>query len=126
MSLFRPSRKFTAMPTPEEQYWATQKHRQPQATAGQATTEAQRQVSEGFRKQRAATQERRSKVLKAGTLRRRGRTVILEGDWQLATGSLPVGEIPRVTHGKVGDLTLKDLHALASNHGPKCRCGIDR
>jgi hypothetical protein len=126
MGFFRPSKQFTQMRTPEEQYRETQQPPQPQATAGQATTEAQRQVSETFRQQRAATQERRSKVRSAGTLRRRGRTVILEGDWKLATGSLPVGEIPRVTHGKVGDLTIKDLHALATNHGPNCRCGIGR
>jgi hypothetical protein len=126
MSLFRPSRKFTEMRTPEEQYRATQQHPQPQATAGQATTEAQRRVSESFRQQREAKAQRHSTVLSAGTLRRRGRTVILEGDWKLATGKLPVGEIPRVTHGKVGDLTLKDLHALATNHGPKCRCDLGR
>jgi len=127
MGFFRPSRQFTQMLTPEEQYREAQQQRpQVQATAGRATTEAQRQVSESFRQQREAKAQRRSKVLSAGTLRRRGRTVILEGDWKLATGSLPVGEIPRVTHGKVGDLTLKDLHALATNHGPKCRCGIGR
>jgi hypothetical protein len=128
MGLFRPSSQFTQMRTPEEQYREAQQRPQPQATAtaGRATTDAQREVSEAFRRQRAAKEERRSKVLSSGTLRRRGRTVILEGDWKLATGSLPVGEIPRVTHGKVGDLTLKDLHALATNHGPKCRCGIDR
>lgn len=126
MGFFRPSRKFAEMRTPEEQYRAQQP--QPQATAGRATTEAQRQVSEAFRQRRAATQERRSKVLSAGTLRRRGRTVILEGDWKLATDKLPTGDLSgmQFRNGKVGDLTLKDLHALASNHGPKCRCGIDR
>lgn len=126
MGFFRPSRQFTQMRTPEEQYREAQQRPQPQAAAGRATTEAQREVSEAFRRQRAATEERRSQVISSGTLRRRGRTVILEGDWTLATGSLPVGEIARVTHGKVGDLTLKDLHALATNHGPTCRCGIDR
>ena len=123
MGFFRPSRQFTQMSTPEEQYRAAQ---QSAAAPSNAPTEAQRQVSESFRRQREAKAERRSKVLSAGTLRRRGRAVILEGDWKLATGSLPVGEIPRVAHGKVGDLTIKDLHALASNHGPNCRCGIGR
>ena len=126
MGFFRPSRQFSQMSTPEEQYRAAQQQAQPQPTAGRATTEAQRQVSESFRQQREAKAQRRSKVLSAGTLRRRGRTVILEGDWKLATGSLPVGEIPRVTHGKVGDLTVKDLHALATNHGPNCRCSLSR
>ena len=128
MGFFRPSRQFTQMPTPEEQYRAAQQQSQPQATAGRATTEAQRQVSESFRQQREATAERRSKVLSAGTLRRRGRTVILEGDWKLATDKLPTGDLSGMEFkgGKVGDLTLKDLHALASNHGPKCRCGLGR
>lgn len=127
MGIFRPSRKFTQMRTPEEQYRA-QQQAQPQAVAGRATTEGQRRVSEAFRQQREATQARRSKVISAGTLRRRGRTVILEGDWKLATDKLPTGDLSgmQFKNGKVGDLTLKDLHALASNHGPKCRCGIDR
>ena len=125
MSLFRPSRKFTQMRTPEEQYQAAQ---QSTNASSSTPTEAQRQVSEFFRQERAATQERRSQVLSAGTLRRRGRTVILEGDWKLATDKLPTGDLSGMEFrgGKVGDLTLKDLHALASNHGPKCRCGMDR
>ena len=121
MSLFRPSRKFTELPTPEEQYRATQAH-QPIPE----TDDAQRRVSEHFAQQREATKSRRAQVLSAGTLRLRGRTVILEGDWKLATGSLPTGEVPRVTRGRLGDLTIKDLHALATNHGPKCRCGLGR
>ena len=112
------------MSTPEEQYRAAQQ----KAPAPSTPTEAQRQVSESFRQQRAVRDERRSKVLSSGTLRRRGRTVILEGDWKLATGTLPTGDLSGMEFkgGKVGDLTLKDLHALATNHGPKCRCGIDR
>ena len=121
MPLFRPSRKFTQMPTPEEQYLAQQPH-----DSGPSLEEMQSRMTEKWQQRRAATEERRAQVLSAGTMRRRGRTVILEGDWQLATGSLPTGEVPRVTRGKLGDLTIKDLHALASNHGPKCRCGIDR
>jgi hypothetical protein len=123
MGIFRPSRRFTQMSTPEEQYLAGQ---QKTSAPSSTPTAAQRQVSESFRQQREVRDERRSKVVSSGTLRRRGRNVILEGDWQLATGSLPVGEIPRVTRGKVGDLTLKDLHALATNHGPKCRCELGR
>lgn len=125
MGFFRPSRQFEQMRTPEEQYFAAQ---QRAATPSSAPTEAQRQVSEVFRRQREATAERRSQVLSSGTLRRRGRTVILEGDWKLATGKLPTGDLSGVEFrgGKVGDLTLKDLHALATNHGPKCRCGLDR
>lgn len=125
MGLFGPSRKFTQMSTPEEQYRAAQ---QSTAVPGGAITEAQRQVSEAFQRQREATQERRSQVLSSGTLRRRGRTVILEGDWQLATDKLPTGDLSGMEFkgGKVGDLTLKDLHALATNHGPKCRCGLGR
>ncbi|MET9521495.1 hypothetical protein [Streptomyces coeruleorubidus] len=121
MGFFRPSRKFTEIPTPEEQYRAAQVH-----TPSPEFLETQRRLSERWAERRAATEERRSKVVSAGTLRRRGRTVILEGDWKLATGSLPVGEVPRVTHGKLGDLTIKDLHALATNHGPKCQCGLGR
>lgn len=124
MSLFRPSRKFSEMLTAEQQYRAEQQ--QEQREASEAARATQRQASQLGRERRAATQQRREQVVSAGTMRRRGRTVVLEGDWKLATGSLPVGEIPRVTRGKVGDLTLKDLHALAANHGPKCRCGIDR
>lgn len=125
MGLFGPSRKFTQMRTPEEQYRAAQ---QSAAVPSNTATEAQRQVSEVFRQQRAATEERRSKVLSSGTLRRRGRTVILEGDWTLATGKLPTGDLSGMEFkgGKVGDLTLKDLHALATNHGPKCHCGLGR
>lgn len=125
MGFFRPSRQFTQMSTPEEQYRAAQ---QSAAVPSGATTEAQRQVSESFRQQREAKAQRRSKVLSAGTLRRRGRTVILEGDWKLATDKLPTGDLSGMEFkgGKVGDLTLKDLHALATNHGPKCRCGLGR
>lgn len=124
MSLFRPSRKFSEMLTAEQQYLAAQQ--QEQREASEAARAVQQQASQLGRERRAATQQRREQVVSAGTMRRRGRTVVLEGDWKLATGSLPVGEIPRVTRGKVGDLTLKDLHALATNHGPKCRCGMDR
>lgn len=127
MGLFRPSRKFTEMRTPEEHYRAQQQSH-PQVTVSEATSEVQRRSSELWRERRAATQERRSKVLSAGTLRRRGRTVILEGDWKLATDKLPTGDLSGMEFkgGKVGDLTLKDLHALAANHGPRCRCGIGR
>jgi hypothetical protein len=121
MGLFRPSRKFTDIPTPEDQYRAGRNDE-----SSRNALEVQRRLSERAAERRAATEKRRAQVVSSGTMRRRGRTVILEGDWQLATGSLSVGEIPRVTRGKVGDLTLKDLHALAANHGPKCRCGIDR
>lgn len=123
MGFFRPSRKFTQMSTPEEQYRTA---RQSAAASSSAPTEAQRRVSESFRQKREATAQRHSQVLSAGTLRRRGRTVILEGDWKLATGKLPTGDLSGMEFrgGKVGDLTLKDLHALASNHGPKCRCGL--
>ena len=125
MGLLRPSRTFKNMRTPEEQYRAT---RQNTATPSNTPTEAQRQVSESFRQKREATAQRRSTVLSAGTLRRRGSTVILEGDWKLATGKLPTGDLSHMQFrgGKVGDLTLKDLHALASNHGPNCRCGLAR
>lgn len=125
MGFFSPSRKFTEMRTPEEQYRAQQ---QPQRHVSQTPQEVQRQASEMGRERRAATAQRRSKVLSAGTLRRRGRTVILEGDWKLATDKLPTGDLTGMEfkNGKVGELTLKDLHALASNHGPKCRCGIAR
>jgi hypothetical protein len=126
MSFFRPSRKFTEMRTPEEQYRAQQAQAQQSYEPSPEFRETQRRMSERCQERRAATEERRSKVVSAGTMRRRGRTVILEGDWALATGSLPVGEVPRVTHGKLGDLTIKDLHALATNHGPKCQCGIAR
>ena len=127
MGFFRPSRKFTEMPTPEEQYQAAQQQSQ-RYVPSQATRDIQRRSSELWRERQAATEERRSKVLSAGTLRRRGRTVILEGDWKLATDKLPTGDLSGMEFrgGKVGDLTLKDLHALAVNHGPKCRCGIDR
>jgi hypothetical protein len=125
MGLFGPSRKFTQMSTPEEEYRAAQ---QSAAVPSKVTSEAQRQVSEVFRQQRAATEERRKQVVSRGTLRRRGRTVVLEGDWKLATDKLPTGDLSGMEFkgGKVGDLTLKDLHALATNHGPKCRCGIAR
>ena len=125
MGLFGPSRKFTQMSTPEEEYRAAQ---QSAAVPSKVTSEAQRQVSEVFRQQRAATEERRKQVVSRGTLRRRGRTVVLEGDWKLATDKLPTGDLSGMEFkgGKVGDLTLKDLHALATNHGPKCRCGLGR
>lgn len=128
MGFFRPSRKFTEMPTPEDQYRAAQHQPQPEVTPSQAYRETQRRLSERWKQTRAATEERRSKVLSAGTLRRRGRTVILEGDWKLATDKLPTGDLSGMEFkgGKVGDLTIKDLHALATNHGPKCQCGIDR
>lgn len=125
MGLFSPSRKFTQISTPEEQYRAAQ---QSAPVPSQQPTEAQRQVSEVFRQQRAATKQRRSQVVSSGTLRRRGRTVILEGDWKLATDKLPTGDLSGMEFkgGKVGDLTVKDLHALATNHGPNCRCGLAR
>ncbi|MEU9470448.1 hypothetical protein AB0D78_28290 [Streptomyces avermitilis] len=109
------------MSTPEEQYRAQQA-----PEPSRAFIETQRRMSELSAERRAARDERRSKVLSAGTLRRRGRTVILEGDWKLATDKLPTGDLSGMEFrgGKVGDLTLKDLHALASNHGPKCRCGL--
>jgi hypothetical protein len=129
MRLFRPSRKFTEMPTPEERYQAEQAQAQVQAQAHQpshAYQETQRRLSERYAEEREATKKRRAQVVSAGTMRRRGRDIVLEGDWKLATGSLPTGEIPRVTRGKVGDLTIKDLHAVAANHGPNCRCGLGR
>jgi hypothetical protein len=128
MGFFRPSRKFTEMRTPEEQYRAQQSQAQQAYEPSHAYQETQRRLSERAAQRRAATQERRSQVVSAGTMRRRGRTVILEGDWKLATGKLPTGDLSGMEFkgGKVGDLTLKDLHAMAANHGPKCQCGIDR
>lgn len=128
MGFFRPSRKFTEMRTPEEQYQAAQQESQRHVPVTESPREVQRRASQLWQERRAATEERRSQVLSAGTLRRRGRTVILEGDWKLATNKLPTGDLSGMEFrgGKVGDLTLKDLHALAVNHGPKCRCGIDR
>ena len=126
MAFFRSSRKFTQMRTPEEQYRAAGQTPQSEVSPSEAYKETLRRLSEQSAQRRAAKEERRSKVLKAGTLRRRGRTVILEGDWQLATDKLPTGDLSGMEfkNGKVGDLTLRDLHALASNHGPKCGCGL--
>lgn len=128
MGFFRPSRKFTEMRTPEEQYRAQQSQAQQPYEPSPQFREEQRRQSELAAQRRATTQKRRSQVVSAGTMRRRGRTVILEGDWKLATSKLPTGDLSGLEFkdGKVGDLTLKDLHALAANHGPKCQCGIDR
>ncbi|MFF9854246.1 hypothetical protein [Streptomyces litmocidini] len=51
--------------------------------------------------------------------------MFLEGGWRLATDKLPVGDLNGTSYeGTLSDLTLQDLHALATNHGPNCRCGI--
>ncbi|MEW1699469.1 MULTISPECIES: hypothetical protein [unclassified Streptomyces] len=125
MGLFSRNKKFSHMLTPEEQYRASAAHTEEQYRREAQAQAFRTEYDERREARRAATEARRGQVVRAGTLRRRGNSVILEGDWQLATDKLPVGDLSgTVYRGRLGDLTVKDLHALASNHGPKCRCGI--
>lgn len=130
MGLFGPSKKFSEMQTPEQQYFASSSYQQTEQATRRNTDQRnvryrreQRQEQE-----RTATANRRKQVTKAGKLRRRGRTVILEEGWQFATDKLPKGDLGGMEFkgDKLGDLTMKDLHDMAENHGPKCRCGLGR
>ncbi|AJF70445.1 hypothetical protein [Streptomyces vietnamensis] len=128
MGLFGPSKKFSQMLTPEQQYFASGTH---QHTEEDTRRQSEARTSRYRRQQqqeteRAETETRRQQVTRAGTLRRRGRTVILEGGWQFATDKLPKGDLGGMSFqgDRLGDLTVKDLHALAENHGPNCRCGL--
>ncbi|WP_428956184.1 hypothetical protein [Streptomyces sp. cg35] len=133
MSLFTP--KYPTSPTPgatalpqKPQSAGSTPQAQPTPSPGTGgTTQAQRESSEKYRQRKAAREARRKQVVSAGTMRRKGRTVVLEGDWQLATDKVPTGNLKdQVFRGKVGDLTVKDFHALATNHGPNCRCPLSR
>ncbi|GGV45944.1 hypothetical protein [Streptomyces spectabilis] len=119
-------RKFSEMPTAEERYFAAQKpsERRVPAQPDEAELAFRERSARRRERERAAAEERRKQVVSAGTIRRRGRTVILEGDWKLATDKLPLGDLSGLTaRGRLGDLTVSDLHALATNHGPDCNCG---
>lgn len=122
-------KKFDQMPTAEERYRTEQDQavRQRLAQGSPTPSDVRAEATRRWKRDRAAAEERREQVVKAGTLRRKGNTVLLEGDWQLATDKLPVGDLSSlVARGKLGDLTVKDLHALAANHGPDCRCRLGR
>ncbi|EPH46873.1 hypothetical protein ABT390_33975 [Streptomyces aurantiacus] len=122
-------KRFNEMPTAEERYRAEQEEavRERLAQGGPTPSAVQQESSRRWKQRRAATAERRKKILKAGTLNRRGNTVILEGNWQLATDKLPEGDLSSlVALGKLGDLTVQDFHAMAENHGPDCGCGLGR
>lgn len=125
--LFGPS-KFSQISTPEERYSASGAY----TSTAQAARKAMDDRNALYRRRqrqeavRAETERRRRQVTRAGTLRLQGSTLILEGGWQFASDKLPRGDLGGMTfkgHG-LGDLTVQDLHALAQNHGPKCRCGL--
>ncbi|MFD9072110.1 hypothetical protein [Streptomyces lasiicapitis] len=123
MGLFS-RKKFDQMPTAEEQYAAEQ---QRAAQANAAYRAVQTEASRRWKQRQAEAEERRKKVLKPGELHLKGDEVHLKGEWTWAPGSMPVEDLTRTHFGSnVAGLTVKDLHALATNHGPDCRCGLGR
>ncbi|MCX4598320.1 hypothetical protein OG819_55270 [Streptomyces sp. NBC_01549] len=128
MGLFGPSKKFSQMLTPEQEYFASGTYQRTEEATRHSTDSRNRRHRQEQQQEaaRVETENRRKQVTRAGTLRKRGGTLILDGGWQFATDKLPKGNLGGMTfkgHG-LGDLTAKDLHDLAENHGPKCRCGI--
>ena len=119
------------MPTAEQTSTAASRQQAPAAGSRRAEEEAERQrrlADAQLSEERAiAVAPRRSKVRKAGTMRRVGNALHLK-EWELATDSLPTGDLAgqafSVKNGYYGEFPLKELHAMAVGHGPNCRCGI--
>ncbi|MFM9373248.1 hypothetical protein [Streptomyces sp. Da 82-17] len=130
MGLFGPSKKFAQMQTPEEQYFASGTYERTERATRAVTSDrnARYRNEQRQEQERTATENRRKQVTRTGTIRRRGKALILEGGWQFATDKLPKGDLRGMTFkgDKLGDLTVKDIHDLAENHGPNCRCGLGR
>ncbi|MCX0247973.1 hypothetical protein [Streptomyces drozdowiczii] len=128
MGLFGPSKKFSRMQTEEERYAASGAFQQTeQVTRNKSfdrTSRARRQTRQ--EQEQAATQERRQQVTRPGTLHLQGGTAVLSDGWQFATDKLPAGNLNglKVDGSTLGDLSIKDLHDLATNHGPNCRCRL--
>jgi hypothetical protein len=125
MGLFGSRKGFAAIPTAEERYAAEVKAAL--ATSDERTEVARRDAVAHAEQWREQTAVRRQQVVQAGGMHLRNGTVVLDDRWQLATDKVPTGNLKgKEFRGKVGDLTVKDLHALAKNHGPNCRCRLSR
>lgn len=120
MGLFSRGPKFSEMQTEEERYFASPQRGQAFADAASRrandrNTHIARQAAE---ERAAATQERRSRVKKVGTLRRAGRNKWITEGWQIDG----VSDYDHNTRHEntLGGLTVHDLCALS--HGPRCNC----